>query len=302
MIRDLGDSMRLEYATYDADNAPVAATVTLTVTDPAGSTTTPTVTSPSTGVYRASFTLSQAGTWLWKWAATGGVVDVEFGDVTVTSTPAEDLTWYTSKALVKDACGISQDDIERDPLIVAAIASASRGIDNKCGFPRRRFWRDTTAQPRVFLAAERGCYDGCSGEWVFEVDDLSSITNLVIATSIDGSTWTTVDAATIATIAAVGPDGDRNPLANEQAIVELRSYGVAWWAGGRLVRITERWGWPAKPAAVEQGALLQSSRLFARRNSPEGVTGNAEWGIQRVSRLDPDVRAMISPYILDGIA
>lgn len=298
-VRDLGDSMRLEYQTFDAAGAPVAATVTLTVTDPLGATSTPTVTSPSTGIYRASFTLSSAGLWSWKWQAAGTVVDVEYGDVEAS---AQSPTWYASIDDVKTATGIQPDDTTRDELIIKAIAGASRGIDNRCGFPRRKFWPDYAASARVFSASERGGYDRKSGEWYLCVDDMATTTGLVLATSNDGTNWTTLDAGTLATVFPMGPDGDRNAPGNLQAVVELRSYGNAWWAGGRLVRVTSRWGWPAVPDTIAQAGLLQASRLFARRNSPEGVSGNAEWGIVRVSRLDPDVRAMIGDYVLDGVA
>jgi len=300
MVRDLGDSMRLEYATYDADGDPIAATVTLTVTDPAGATTTPAVTTPSVGVYRSSFTLNQVGMWLWTWQATGTVVDVQNGEVTVSDTVAEDATWYTSLSKVKMACGISPTDIEKDDIVRDAIAGACRGIDNDCGFPRRRFWRDVDPVARTFAVGKRGYYDRCTGEFVLSIDDLASIDDLVLETSTDGITWTNF--AATSQVIPCGMDDDRNAPDNLQAVVELRSYGSAWWGAGRLVRITERWGWPAVPDTIVQGATLQSSRLLARRGSPEGVAGNAEWGIARVSRLDPDVRRMISNYILDGIA
>jgi hypothetical protein len=41
-------------------------------------------------------------------------------------------------------------------------------------------------------------------------------------------------------------------------------------------------------------------RLFRRKDSPEGVTGSAEWGVVRLSRRDPDVWVLIEPYILPG--
>jgi len=296
-VRDLGDAMRLEYQTVDADGNPVAATVALTVTSPSGVTSTPAVTSPVLGTYRSTFTLTAAGAWFWQWTASGTVIDVEYGDVEVS---AKSPTWYTSLAMARKACGgLPEGDPDKDDLLIAAIAGSSRGIDNRCGFPRRRFYRDKDVSARLFAVAERGRYDRCTGEWVFDVDDLASTTDLALATSMDGTTWTTVAASAVT---PCGQDGDRNAPGNMQAVCELRSYGAAWWAGGRLARVTERWGWPAIPDTISEAALLQTSRLFARRNSPEGVLGNAEWGIARVSRLDPDVRAMIGDYVLDGIA
>jgi hypothetical protein len=51
------------------------------------------------------------------------------------------------------------------------------------------------------------------------------------------------------------------------------------------------------PAPVTAGALLQSCRIHARRQSPYGVAGSPEGGIVRLlSRLDPDVELMLRPY------
>jgi hypothetical protein len=37
-----------------------------------------------------------------------------------------------------------------------------------------------------------------------------------------------------------------------------------------------------------------------RKDSPEGVLGSADFGLLRVTNRDPDVRALIEPYILAG--
>ena len=50
------------------------------------------------------------------------------------------------------------------------------------------------------------------------------------------------------------------------------------------------------PAQVAQATLIQAARLYKRRESPEGVLGNAEWGSIRLSRVDPDVAALLSRF------
>jgi hypothetical protein len=42
--------------------------------------------------------------------------------------------------------------------------------------------------------------------------------------------------------------------------------------------------------------LIQSSRIFVRRQSPFGIAGTPELGTVRLtSRLDPDVEALLRP-------
>lgn len=56
------------------------------------------------------------------------------------------------------------------------------------------------------------------------------------------------------------------------------------------------------PPAVEQAALLWTSRLLARRNSPEGIVGTPEFGVANIGRWDPDVGRLLSPYTEQVIA
>lgn len=82
MTWDLGDLVPLR-TTVKVDGVLTAATLTLTVTDPAGTVTTPAVTSPSTGVYTANVPANLAGDWLYVWAATGAATAVQPGQFTV---------------------------------------------------------------------------------------------------------------------------------------------------------------------------------------------------------------------------
>lgn len=56
------------------------------------------------------------------------------------------------------------------------------------------------------------------------------------------------------------------------------------------------------PDNLREATLLQTSRLFRRRLSPEGVAGFGEFGAVRVQRLDPDIEMMITPNRSWGIA
>lgn len=41
--------------------------------------------------------------------------------------------------------------------------------------------------------------------------------------------------------------------------------------------------------------LLQMSRLYRRKDSPEGIVGSNDFGSIRVTRFDPDIEAMAAP-------
>jgi hypothetical protein len=95
-----------------------------------------------------------------------------------------------------------------------------------------------------------------------------------------------------------------NPLAygpEARPYTSIRSVNRAW-PGNRLrvaqIEITATWGWPAVPAAVRHACLIQASRIFLRRQSPDGVIGGfQDFGPVRVSgRVDPDVADLLAAY------
>ena len=53
---------------------------------------------------------------------------------------------------------------------------------------------------------------------------------------------------------------------------------------------------------LREAVLLQTARQFRRRLSPEGVAGFGDFGAVRISRVDPDIEAMITPNRSWGIA
>jgi hypothetical protein len=196
-------------------------------------------------------------------------------------------TGYTDLETVKEALGKSSTD-DRDELIEAAIAAASRAIDQRTG---RRFYADTSASARTFRAVGR--YVTTCDTQALWVDDIADATGMTVETKYGFSgTWSTV------TTWELGPDN-------------ADAYGHPWdrvvAAGGWLspaitVRVTATWGWSAVPDVITQAATLLAARLYRRKDSPQGVLGNAEWGAIRVSRTDPDVEALISPYIIPILA
>lgn len=190
---------------------------------------------------------------------------------------------YVTRAELKEQLGIEADDTTRDARLDRAVRAASRGIDKATG---RRFWLDETPTTRTYrpegrIVCERG------GDLLL-VDDIGDTTGMVVETG-SGASWSAV------TRYETHPD---NAAADGQPVTGLLRLGSTW--GLDRVRVTARFGWPAVPDDIAEAALIQASRLFKRADSPEGVMGSAEWGVVRLSRRDPDVWALIEPYIVPG--
>lgn len=196
---------------------------------------------------------------------------------------------YYPLAKLKNALGIKPDDTSRDEDLQDALTAASRGIDDRTG---RRFYLDETATARTYNPARRvSC--NVDGEEGLIVDDIGSTSGLVVEIG-SGTSFTPVGAF------ETEPE---NATVQALAVTILRlPLGATWRpAIGIRVRVTARWGWPAVPDQVVSATRIQAARLFKRKDSPEGVMGNAEWGVIRVARIDPDVEALISHLILPGI-
>lgn len=290
MIREVGDTQEVTYSVY-LDGVLTNATVTLTVTNPNGVETTPAVTNDGTGLYSSSFLLSLAGLWTWVWEASGTVVDIEVGQVTVADV-GEAPTNYITLEEVKYAVGeVSDGAVGRDRLLMRAISAASRGVDRTT---HRRFWADATATTRRYDIRSRGrtYVNRRAGTTTLYVDDMQGVADLVIETGTVEGSWSTYSVPYV-------PE-PLNAVEEGRAVEALvfSTLGLP----GPLMRLTNRFGWPTVPDEVPQATLLQTSRLWSRKTSPEGVAGNADWGIMRVSRLDPDVRELIKNFILPEFA
>jgi hypothetical protein len=78
-----GQQVRLSLEVYNSTPALANATVALSIKAPDGTVTTPTPTNDSTGKYHSDLTLSSVGTWWYRWATTGTVVQAVEGDIGV---------------------------------------------------------------------------------------------------------------------------------------------------------------------------------------------------------------------------
>ncbi|MCY0943538.1 phage head-tail connector protein [Streptomyces antarcticus] len=191
---------------------------------------------------------------------------------------------YADLGTLKRQLGLDDDDDTRDALLQQALTAASRSIDKAAG---RRFWLDSEPVQRVYRPHGRTVVEADGTALL--VDDIGSTSGLVIETG-SAAAWSVT--ATWETL----PD---NALTLGRPVTALLRSG-GWGTGTSRVRVTARYGWPAVPDEIVQAALIQASRLFKRKDSPEGITGSAEWGVVRLSRRDPDVWNLIEPYLLPG--
>lgn len=277
-IRDVGDGYPIRYEARDPDTRElVAATVALTITDPAAAVTTPTPTNPSTGIYDYTIPLASAGSWSWVWDATGAVTDKAYGSV-YAQTPAPST--YATLTQLKSRLRIT-DTVDDDEL-QSTLATAARRVDDDCG---RRFWQDLTASSRTYRPTH---------PTLLLVDDISTSPDLVVEVG-RGATWTAVDLDDVDFL-------PENAVADLRAIEILeRAAGVWPLFGSTRVRITARWGWPVVPEPIVNATLIMASRLSRRRDSPEGILGNSDFGPLRVSRYDADYDNLIHPYVKQAV-
>lgn len=196
---------------------------------------------------------------------------------------------YVSLDLLKAQITMKPGVIDRDELLQLALDTAHEDVNEHCG---RRFHLDTTATARTFRIADR-IAAGPDGQTLI-VDDIGSITGLVVETG-SAASWSVMAAS----FYEFAPENAfvQNP---PRPITGLLLGGGAWPDVLSRVRVTARWGWPAVPAKVREATLIQATRLYGRRNSPEGVLGSADWGAVRVARVDPDVEAMLAHFVLPG--
>jgi len=184
---------------------------------------------------------------------------------------------YASLAEVKAAMRII--DTVDDDLLELAIESASRQIDGHC---ERVFYSTDTV--RVFTALD---------SYLTEIDDLAAITEL--KTSSDGDGFDTVWQATDYQLEPL--NGQAGGISSPATFIRATGdYLFPRIGNEALVRVTGTFGWSAVPTAIKQATLILAQRQFKRYDSPLGVAGIGDIGIIRVSRIDPDVAALVAPF------
>lgn len=186
---------------------------------------------------------------------------------------------YTTLDEVKAILRIT-DNVD-DALLETCVEAASRQIDTHC----ERVFTPTTAT-RVFSPSD---------SYLVSIDDLSTLTSLKTSSAADGTfdiTWTATDyqleplngltGSIYSPYTRIRAIGDYLfPVVNDEATVQIEGvfgYGTSI------------------PVDVKQACNLLAVRQFKRYDSPLGVAGFGDIGIVRVSRVDPDIEALLGPY------
>ena len=190
---------------------------------------------------------------------------------------------YVSRQDIKSALGLgtaalTPDDDEIDQV----VTSVSRTIDDYCG----RFF---------YSVAGTALYTATDYLYV-AIDDFSAITSVKTDENNDGTPEVTLTANT-----------DYRLVTNQTVpgwpytAIQITSFGshtlpVLVTQGVQVIG-TRGWGAGSIPEPVKAAALIQSTRIHARRATPFGVAGAPDGGVVRLlSRLDPDVELMLRPY------
>jgi hypothetical protein len=192
---------------------------------------------------------------------------------------------YCTLAELRGRLGnIATADTTGDTIMEGVITAVSRWID---GYTWRRFY--TVAETRYYSAN-----DGR----ILYTDDIVSTAGAVSSLKTDDAgdrtfenTWATTDYDLLplnalldnepATMIQVAPAGNREFPIVERGVLVQATFGYSATA----------------PDVVREACLLQSERLFMRKDAVFGIAGGSDIGglVRLQDRLDPDVKALLDP-------
>lgn len=189
---------------------------------------------------------------------------------------------YVTRAEVQNALGLGTATLVPDSEeIDQVITSVSRAIDDYCG---------------RFFYSVAGTVTFTANDYLYlPIGDWSAVTSIKTDEDNDGTPEVTLTAGTDYRLAT-----NKVVPGWPYTAIQITSFGSHTLPLGVTegVEVIGTRGWGGSvPAPVTAAALIQTSRIHARRQSPYGVAGSPEGGIVRLlSRLDPDVELMLRPY------
>jgi hypothetical protein len=187
---------------------------------------------------------------------------------------------YCALTDIKPRLGIATADTTDDTILEQVITAVSRLIDERTG---RHFYTSASDETRYFAAEfENLLYPG----------DVISITGLY--TDDGNRTYTTTWAATDYDLRPDNASLDSKPY-NAIATTPLgnKAFPVGLAKG---VKIVGKFGWTAAPSGIKEVCILQSTRVFKRKDTPYGIAGSAELGQLTIPKLDADVELLLRPF------
>ena len=183
------------------------------------------------------------------------------------------------KAAMTSGMGTSQDTV-----IERVVTAVSREIDKHC-----RRWFYGVSETRYYTPVDYAKLD---------IDDVGTSGSITLKTDEDGdrtyeTTWASTDYDLWPYNAApymeihVTPKGD-----NAWPVKVAKSVQLAAIFGYQSGTSADA------PADVREACIIQSTRIFHRKDNPYGVAGNAEMGqLIQIAKLDPDVKLLLENYI-----
>jgi hypothetical protein len=192
---------------------------------------------------------------------------------------------YCTLAELKASLNIT--DAVDDTALEAAITAASRMIDD---YTERFFFVNGSANSPVTR------YYTPLDSYTVNIDDVTNVTEVATDDNFDftyGTVWATTDYMV---------EPINNPIKSwpYNRVIAIGRY-IFPYQFPQSLRVKGVWGFTAVPAEVNMATLIQSSRIFGRRQSPFGIAGSPEMGTVRLySRLDADVEVLLRPYRKNG--
>jgi ribonuclease BN (tRNA processing enzyme) len=196
---------------------------------------------------------------------------------------------YVDKTDLKNMIGLS--GTSQDNNIDNAINASSRLIDQITG---RHFYKSQSVQVKYFTP---------DNHYILDVPDIATTTGLIVQldTTDDGSHNKTITLDTDFYLKAINVtdlEGDNDIPYQTLVILDKRSSERFDPDIVKNVKITATWGFNAIPDAIKQACLLQSSRLWKRKDSPFSTYGSGDTGeTELFQKMDPDAKTLIKPYI-----
>ncbi len=163
----------------------------------------------------------------------------------------------------------------------AIIDAVTQQIDERCGWS----FTDDGVSTRTFAAADPHRLR------LPPFCPLQTVTAVEVDTVGDGSFSTRWDVTDV----ELGP---MNAPYRNRPYEWVNAVGAECFpvTGRGSVRITGSWGWLAVPPVVPAAQTLQSSRLWHRRHSPDGLAGlTTDGDAVLIVRIDPDVAQLLKP-------
>jgi hypothetical protein len=192
---------------------------------------------------------------------------------------------YCTLAELKASLNIT--DAVDDTALETAIGAASRMIDD---YTERFFYVNGSVGSPVTR------YYTPVDAYTLNIDDITTVSEVASDDNFDrtfGTVWATSDYMV---------EPINNPVKSwpYNRVLAIGAY-IFPYQLPQSIRIKGVWGFSAVPAEVNMATLIQSSRLFGRRQSPFGIAGSPEMGTVRLySRLDADVEVLLRPFRKNG--